>query len=256
MILVATYIFIVVSIVVFFLPFYFLHLRRVGKNIRPLANWSLELENFFSSQEAAYLMFFWAMGEALIWYVIPEFLLLLIIFMRTRNKIKLLSYDIAGTIVGTLLAQGISRLIFLTPQELSGFPFLTPVMVRQVNIWYVDLGLLALMFQPLSGIPYKVFTLSVYQHNANWLLFLALAVAVRAGRYYLTFLVFSGLYAVLHRFVFRNYVWLFFLACLIFTLALRHVLGVYGADYEGYYDHRKFLGMITSPANPFFVAVV
>jgi O-antigen/teichoic acid export membrane protein len=92
------------SIIGFMLPFYLSYRYRHRSQDEVKLDLNQHLERFFLSKQANYLVFFWAMGEALFWFVIPEFLLLLVVFMRIRRKKELLTYDIAGTLIGTIVA--------------------------------------------------------------------------------------------------------------------------------------------------------
>lgn len=181
------------------------------------------MENFFTSKYANWLVFFWAMAEALVWFVIPEFLLLLLIFMRIRRKRELLYYDIGGTVAGTLVA-----FVFHVPERLiASLPYIQPSMVAQVKYWYNHHGILGLAYQPFSGVPYKVFTNLAPQYHFFVLTFLVVAVLVRISRYYLIYLFFSGIYPLLHKYVYRNYARLFLVATFIFSVLLLRVYMTY-----------------------------
>ena len=221
------YLFIQASILLFAAPFYMAYRHTHGAaSAEPTL--SEKLEYFFSSRQANYLVFAWAALEALVWFVIPEFLLLLVVFMRLRNKRQLLLSDILGTASGTLLA---FMLPGLSHERLAKIPYITSGMIAQTEVWYHQLGLVGLLFQPFSGVPYKVFTLASHGQGFWLPAFLALALIVRISRYYIFYLIFTGLYPFLHRLVYRNYVPLFFGACMIFTLLLVRVYDSYGKSY-------------------------
>jgi hypothetical protein len=181
------------------------------------------MENFFSSQQLNWLVFFWAFSEALVWFVIPEFLLFLIIFMRVKHKIHLLWYDIAGTVAGSIIG-----LTIMLPHSLFlQIPFVYQKMIVTAHAWYDQLGIWALIHQPFSGVPYKVFLFESHAFSFNILLFILLAVALRVGRYALAYGLFLAGYPVLHRFVYRHYAILLGIACIIFSLMLMKVSFLY-----------------------------
>lgn len=180
---------------------------------------SERVESFFLSKASSYLVFFWAMSEALFWFVIPEFLLLLVVFMKIKNKRQLLVYDVAGTVAGTLIA----FMLHVPNQIIEKLPYIQPKMVELTINWFTDLGIFGLFYQPFSGVPYKVFTLTATQFHFNMLAFIVLAVLVRMSRYTIFFAIFVALYPGLHKVVHKNYFKLFVCATFIFSVFLLKV---------------------------------
>lgn len=226
--IILSYLFIQASILIFVAPFYLLY-----KHYHPEISFkhlalNSHLEDFLSSKQANYLIFAWAASEAIFWFVIPEFLLLLVIFLRVKSKRTLLIYDILGTAFGTVLGLVIS---VYTNFDVTKVPYITQNMVQQVQVWYQGLGSFGLFFQPFSGVPYKVFVMNVHNFDINLLWFIFLAVAIRIARYYIFYLVFVGLYPFLHRIVSRNYIPIFLLSCFIFSALFLKVYHSYGQNY-------------------------
>ena len=165
----------------------------------------------------------WAAGEATFWFVIPEFLLFLVIFMRINRKIQLVTYDIYGTLLGSLVALN----LHFSHDMVSHLPFIRERMLTSAAEWYHQLGVFALIHQPFSGVPFKVFTFLAADQHFFVPLFLLMAVIVRISRYYILYVLLNSLYPVLHKYVYRHYVPLFIAAVFIFTLLLLRVLSVY-----------------------------
>lgn len=215
------------SIVLFILPFYLWYRLSYYKNKEISVSLNQHLEYFFSSKQANYLVFFWSFGEAVAWFVIPEFLLLLIVFMRIRNRVQLLMFDIYGTIAGVIVA----LLINLPNGKLLKLPYVQENMLQQVQAWYSSSGIFGLIHQPFSGVPFKVFNHLAIDYHLNIFLYITFAVIVRIGRYGIFYLIFQGVYSVLHKFVYKNYVRLFVIATLIFAVLLYKVYLSFGAGY-------------------------
>jgi hypothetical protein len=230
LLVILNFLFIFASILIFASPFYYFFKRQGHGSIRT-HGLSREIEEFFQSRQANYLVFFWAMGEALFWFVIPEFLLLLVIFMRIKRKRELLIYDIFGTIAGTVLAFTINLPAYL----IEKLPYIQPAMVQQCAAWFDKHGIFALMFQPFSGVPYKVFAYLAPNYHILIIVFVIAAVTVRIARYYIFYALFSTIYPVLHKYVYRNYAYLFVVAVFIFSLLL---VKVYAS-----YEHPNIMGM-------------
>ncbi len=218
------YLFIQSAILLFIAPFYLAYkIQHPHSKLRHI-HLNQHAEDFLSSPQANYLVFFWAAAEAVCWFVIPEFLLLLIIFLKIKSKVRLLVYDILGTAVGTVLGL-VSSYYFSFP--LTKIPYVSAGMVEQVGSWYQQFGVFALFFQPFSGVPYKVFVLSVHNFGINLLIFVLLAIIVRVARYYLIYSIFTGLYPFLHQFISKNYVPIFIISCLVFSMLFLRVYHKY-----------------------------
>lgn len=216
------FIFITTSIVFFIMPFFVWYWLNHKESFNKIG-FNHYLENFFSSKQANWLVFFWAAGEALIWFVIPEFLLLMVIFMRVHKKRVMLLFDLAGTVAGTIVAY-----IIRMPQDaIAGLPYIQEKMVTQTVTWYNDMGILGLANQPFSGVPYKVFTHLAWQYEFSIVLFMVVAVTVRMIRYLVAYGLFVALYPRLHKIVYRNYVALALVAIAIFSILLLKAYNAY-----------------------------
>jgi membrane protein YqaA with SNARE-associated domain len=220
------YIVVQISIILFFLPFYWIYRKRHPQPDK--FNFSRQLENFFLSKQANYLVFFWAMGEALVWFVIPEFLLLLIIFMRIRRKRELLVYDVGGTIAGTIIA----FFMHISYRTIASLPYIQDKMIDQTHAWYDRMGIWGMIYQPFSGVPYKVFTLTAHSYHFFLIYFIVVGVIVRMSRYLIAFGLFNLIYPGLHKYVYRNYVILFLVATFIFSILLLKIYSEFGPNYR------------------------
>lgn len=219
----ANYLLILASIVAFAAPFYWLF-RKLHPTEPGKPAIGREVEAFFQSRQANWLVFLWAFGEALVWFVIPEFLLLLMIFMRVRRRRELLFYDIYGTAAGAIVAYCID----LPASSIHRLPYIQSKMVVQTQVWYREHGVWALIYQPFSGVPYKVFTFLAPHYHFFIVAYLAVAIIVRVARYYIFFAMFSLTYPVLHRYVYRRYALLFLAAVFVFSVLLLRVYESYG----------------------------
>ena len=222
----ANYLIVQTSIILFMLPFGLVYWYRHVKSSSDKLTLSRHLENFFLSKQANYLVFFWALGEALVWFVIPEFLLLLIVFMRIHRKKELLVYDVSGTVIGTTIAY----FIHFSNNTIAHLPYIQKNMVAQTLAWYGRKGILGLLYQPFSGVPYKVFTLTANHYHFSLIIFVAFAILVRMSRYFIFFGLFIALYPGLHKYVYRNYVRLFIVVVFIFSVLLLKVYDSYGPN--------------------------
>lgn len=212
------------SMLLFFAPFasvfYWQH-RDTIRAKKPGFNQFMEL--FFQSTASNWLVFWWAFSEAIVWFIIPEFLLALLFFMRIKRKRQLLKYDILGTTAGTIIGLALN----LSEKVLLATPYIFPGMISHVRDWYETMGIWGLLNQPFSGVPYKVFVAEVHDFAIPLVLFVIVAVAVRLFRYVVIYVVLQILYPMVTMFVRRHYGWLFVGGIAIFTLMLMKVSAIY-----------------------------
>lgn len=211
-------------IFLFFLPFvavfWYRNRAAIAEN-KPHFNYFME--KFFLSNESNALVLIWAASEAIFWFVIPEFLLILIMFMKVKRKKQLVVYDIIGTTIGTIVAFA----IHLPEQLLIKIPYVYQGMLDNVHKWYGEFGIFGIFFQPFSGVPYKVFNALAPGYGFFILFFILLAVIARMTRYLIVYEITKALYPVFHRFVRKHYGILFVAAIAIFTLLLMKISGNY-----------------------------
>ena len=208
----------------FFLPFVAVFAYRNRSSIlQSKPHFNYFMERFFLSRESDALVFCWAAAEAIFWFIIPEFLLVLVMFMRLHRKFDLIKYDILGTVVGSLIA----IYIRLPTSSFLQLPYIRPRMLEQVTIWFQEHGILGLLNQPFSGVPYKVFTHVAPDFHFFVPLFIVVAVAARMVRYLVAYQVIKALYPALHGYVRKHYLRLFVVAIAIFTFLLMHVVALY-----------------------------
>lgn len=214
-----------VCMAAFFAPFVAVFYWRHRQGIREAKpHFNYFMEQFFVSRESNYLILCWAALEALVWFIIPEFLLVLVIFMKVNRKINLVIYDIIGTLIGTIIG-----LWLVMPQSvLLKVPYIYPQMLEQVHTWYTQYGVFGLAFQPFSGVPYKVFLEQAAAFHFFWPWFILLAVIARISRYVVVYELTKALFPLAHRFVRRHYAALFVFAVAIFTGLLMRVSQIYG----------------------------
>lgn len=102
--------------------------------------------------------FVWAFLESFIWFVLPDFYVAPAILSRPKLAKRLITITIVGTTIGTLLMLLIASLYASQVREiLVHIPFTTEAMFAVVSQRLQD-GPLAILAQPFSGIPVKVWS--------------------------------------------------------------------------------------------------
>ena len=131
------------------------------------------------SSAAPKLCFLWGLLEGFVWPVIPEFVLVPLVFVAPRRGVVLVSSTLAGSVCGGMLAYVLS-LTVAGPLMLERAWLVTDPMRDAAASW-LEGGALGLLHQPLSGVPYKVFGLQAGAHM-DPLSFMAVSAVVRGGR--------------------------------------------------------------------------
>lgn len=213
-----------VSMGLFFAPFlavfWYRHRHEISE-ARPHFNYFME--QFMRSRESNYFVAAWAAAEALFWFIIPEFLLILVVFMKIHRKFDLVKYDIIGTVIGTLVGFA----IYVDDTVFLRVPYIYQKMLDQAHHWFETMGVWGLIHQPFSGVPYKAFIHEAQDFQFFVPAFLIIAIVVRMFRYVIMYEATKALYPLLHTFVRRHYAWLFVLATAIFTALLMRVSEIY-----------------------------
>jgi hypothetical protein len=200
--------------------FWWRHREAIARS-KPHFNYFME--KFFLARESNWLVACWAAAEAVIWFVIPEFLLILLVFMKVRRKRELVIYDVAGTVVGTMIAIGLR----FSNDTLVSLPYVTLTMIEKVNDWFSAWGVWGVFFQPFSGVPYKVFNAVASDYMLFIPAYIFLAVVARMIRYLMIYGVGVALYPLVHRYVRRHYAILLIVATAIFAALLMEVVSNY-----------------------------
>jgi membrane protein YqaA with SNARE-associated domain len=117
-------------------------------------------EVFASSRAAIAFMFCWAFAEAIVWPIIPDFLLVLLAIGNRRRFYVPLAAAIAGSATG-----GAALYLFaywspdLAANFLSALPLVSDGQVAEASRKLANEGVSAFWRQPWSGVPFKVWGL-------------------------------------------------------------------------------------------------
>jgi membrane protein YqaA with SNARE-associated domain len=138
---------------------------------------------FAGSRAAVILVFAWAMGEATVFPILADFLLVALLIVIPARRWMLLGACLAGMALGGIVT-------VLVAHSAPGFaldvlhelPLVTESHIRRADRLLVEHGIAGFVLQPLSGIPFKVWAVVAGQQALTPWLVIPAFIAARSAR--------------------------------------------------------------------------
>lgn len=130
------------------------------------------------------LALFWGVAEALFFPILPDFYLMATVPSSPRRWWRLAAAASIGSVMGGVIGYWLSfprRSSF----PLEYLPLITEKMIHTAGSWLAAEGPFAILRQPMSGIPYKVFVYLSGSGRLSFLTFLWASCIARAVRIFL-----------------------------------------------------------------------
>lgn len=182
---------------------------------------------FLESDRGLVAAFVWGLAEALFWPVVPDFMAVAAGPAAPKRWWRLGLFLSAGSVVGGGLGYWFASVRGSTV-PLEYLPLVTEGMIHQAGVWLASEGPSALIHQPLSGVPYKVF---VYLSGSGHLAFVSFvwwSTLARAGRIFASAALGGALGAAVPEGFRRRFYDVFLLLfTTVFALGLRAVMRAY-----------------------------
>ncbi len=147
---------------------------------------------FTGSILAFILLGIWSFFEASFWFVLPDFLLLLLCLLRPEKYLRFFVLSLVASVVGISSYYGF--VVFdsgLAREILDDTPFVNQGMIGDVGGWYTEGDLLVLLKQSVSNIPVKVWTYLAVEHELNLFVYVCGVGISRAVRMFMITFVFA-----------------------------------------------------------------
>jgi hypothetical protein len=131
--------------------------------------------------------FLWGLAEATFFFIVPDVLLTWIATRSLRSSIQASLVALAGALVG-----GVAVVTFAaaSPDRAHGLllhiPGINLHLLERVSGQVDELGLLAVLFGPLKGIPYKIYAVEWGTRGGALLGFLLISIPARWVRFALS----------------------------------------------------------------------
>ena len=173
---------------------------------------------------ALVLLSLWAFLEASVWFVIPDFLLLILCILYPKNYKKFFIFTLLFSILGIIAYfTFVSNYTVLSGEILLNTPFINQKMLDSINSLYTDKGISVVLRQTTTVIPVKVWTYQAVVHHFNLFLYLFFVAISRAIRMFIISLIFAFI-GKKYRNTLRNYSSILLLAyVLVFFIVLFYV---------------------------------
>lgn len=139
------------------------------------------IQRFVDGDSGLILAFFWGLAEALFFPILPDFYVLAVTPASPKRWWRVALFASVGSVLGGCIGFwfAFSR---RSSFPLSHLPLITNGMIEQANRWVSELGAFAVLRQPLSGIPYKVFVYLSGAKRVSFVVYLWASIVARAGR--------------------------------------------------------------------------
>lgn len=128
----------------------------------------------------------WGLAEATVFFIVPD--VWLSIVGRNKLRIGLIAclYSLIGAMIGGLLmfSWG-SNDQAAANQLLDKIPAISPVMINDVNRQLKEQGLIAVLFGPLNGTPYKIYAVQAAGQGLSLWAFMLVTIPARLIRFML-----------------------------------------------------------------------
>lgn len=128
----------------------------------------------------------WGFAEATVFFIVPDVWLSIAGRKKLRTGLIACFYSLLGALIGGLLLFIWSSTNQATAlQLLDWIPGINSAMIKDVNQQIIDQGLVAILFGPLSGTPYKIYAVQAAGLGANIWMFMFVSIFARIVRFLL-----------------------------------------------------------------------
>ncbi len=156
--------------------------KRIYDKLSPLA----------MTNGALVLLSLWAFFEASFWFVIPDFLLLILCILYPKNYKKFFIFTLLFSILGIIAYfTFVSNYTLLSGEILLNTPFINQKMLDSINSLYTDKGISVVLRQTTTFTPVKVWTFEAVLHQFNLVFYLFFVAISRAIRMFIISLIFA-----------------------------------------------------------------
>ncbi|GMR16356.1 MAG: hypothetical protein BMS9Abin31_0686 [Gammaproteobacteria bacterium] len=126
----------------------------------------------------------WGVAEATVFFIVPD--VWLSIVGRNKLRVGLIAcfYSLAGALIGgVFMYYWGSTDQHSANQFLDKIPAINSELIKDVNHQLIEQGLVAVLFGPLSGTPYKIYAVQVAGQGLSIWIFMLISIIARLMRF-------------------------------------------------------------------------
>jgi membrane protein YqaA with SNARE-associated domain len=152
------------------------------------------LDRFVHGPAAQFAAFVWGLAEATLFFIVPDVLLTAIGCRSIRAGFKATGFAILGALLGGLIMYLFAGVSPETSQTMLTYvPAIHPRFVDDVRSQLLERGLIAVLFGPTEGVPYKIYAVEWGVRHGNLPLFLLISIPARGIRFLFSILLAGGI---------------------------------------------------------------
>lgn len=171
---------------------------------------------------------FWGAAEATVFFIVPD--VCLSIVGRNKLRIGLIAcfYSLVGALIGGLIMFYWGSTDHTTAnQVLDKIPAINPEMIKNVNSQLTEQGLVAVLFGPLSGTPYKIYAVQAAGQGVSLWMFILISIPARLIRFMLVTILFHYALKAVNRVIDKKYnLNILIISWIVFYLFYFTVMGI------------------------------
>ncbi len=152
------------------------------------------LDRYAHGPGARFSAFVWGLAEATVFFIVPDVLLTAIGCRSIRAAVKATGFAILGALLGGLIMYWLAAVSPETSQAgLTHVPAINPPLIESVRSQLSERGLVAVLFGPAKGVPYKIYAVEWGVRHGNLPLFLLITIPARGIRFLFSILLADGI---------------------------------------------------------------
>jgi len=144
------------------------------------------LDRFLLGPYAQFVAFVWGLGEATVFFLVPDVFLTLIAVRNLRPALKGTVFALSGALIGGAMMYALGH---EAPKQmrslLDNVPGISSRLITRVETEVRDDGLVAILLGPTKGIPYKLYAVDWGARRGDFFAFMLISIPARYARFFL-----------------------------------------------------------------------
>jgi membrane protein YqaA with SNARE-associated domain len=153
-------------------------------------------------RSACWVAFIWGLCEATFFFIVPDVWLTYVAITSRKKALYCCCFALVGALFGGLLIYLLGLVDYYTISKIFNFiPGISPPLQATVHQSLQEQGVLALLWGPIHGLPYKLYALNAAALEIPLVLFLLISIPARLIRFVLVTLLTAAVSRKLARYL-------------------------------------------------------